>query len=73
MNNKVNKYDMASTYPDLEYIRQQCILLISRHPEIAYCSKATIFRKALEEGEITEDQYNAAKKYYGKLWTYVGD
>ena len=70
---KINKYDINSIYPDPHYIRQQCILLISKHPEIAYCSRATIFQKALEDGEITEAQYNAAKEYYGKLWEYVCD
>lgn len=36
-------------------------------------SRATIFMEALNKGEITNDIYYQAKKFYGTLWNYVGD
>ena len=31
------------------------------------------FGKALDDGLITKEDYDEARKYYGKLWDYVGD
>lgn len=31
------------------------------------------FGKALDDGLITEEDYDEAQKYYGNLWNYVGD
>lgn len=31
------------------------------------------FRHALKDGLITEEEYNEAARYFGKLWNYVGD
>lgn len=36
-------------------------------------SRAEAFGRARSEGLIDEDTYRAAKKYYKKLWSYVGD
>lgn len=47
--------------------------LESLYPEAGYASRATIFRVALNDGIITEDEYDRARSYYGRLWTYTGD
>lgn len=39
----------------------------------AWGSKATLYGKALSEKTITRDEYNEARKYYGKMWNYAGD
>ena len=31
------------------------------------------FRYALNDGLITEEEYNEAREYFGKLWNYTGD
>lgn len=36
----------------------------ARYPEYDY---------ALRHGLITQEQYDAAKRYYGRLWNYAGD
>lgn len=36
-------------------------------------SRSTAFTHALNDGIIDRDTYNAAYKYYGNLWNYVGD
>ena len=36
-------------------------------------SDAEAFGCALSEGLIDQDTYDAAEKYYGRLWNYVGD
>ena len=36
-------------------------------------SDAEAFGCALREGLIDQDTYDAAEKYYGRLWCYVGD
>jgi hypothetical protein len=36
-------------------------------------SRRVYFRSALTAGIITRDEYDVAEKYYGNLWTYVGD
>lgn len=43
------------------------------YPDGGYVSRATIFRYALNDGKITEDVYNQAREYYGRLWNYTGD
>lgn len=36
-------------------------------------SRAEAFSKALNDELISEETYQAARKYYGPLWFYVGD
>ena len=36
-------------------------------------SAAEAFGHALADGLIDEDTYDAAHKYYGRMWCYVGD
>lgn len=36
----------------------------SRYPEYGY---------ALQHGLITQEQHDAAKRWYGNLWNYAGD
>lgn len=38
-----------------------------------YSSRMTFFKNAFHAGVITEGQYEESKKYYGRLWDYVGD
>ena len=47
--------------------------LESEDPEGGYASRSTIFRKACQNGKITEDVCMQAREYYGSLWNYVGD
>lgn len=41
--------------------------------EYNYNSRRVYFGSALKAGVITSDEYNEAEKFYGNLWTYVGD
>lgn len=36
-------------------------------------SREESFRHAVDEGLIDEETYDAARKYFGSLWDYVGD
>ncbi len=36
-------------------------------------SRSSAFGHALDDGLITQDIYDLACEYYGKLWNYVGD
>ena len=47
--------------------------LESLYPEAGYASRATIFRMALNDEIITEEEYDRARSYYGRLWNYTGD
>ena len=43
------------------------------NPYPVQMSRASAFGHALDEGLIDEQTYQFARKYYGKLWNYVGD
>ena len=43
------------------------------NPYPVQMSRAEAFGKALGEGLICKDVYDAAHEYYGNLWCYVGD
>lgn len=43
------------------------------NPYPVQMSRASAFRYALRDGLIDQDTYIAARRYYGKLWDYVGD
>lgn len=47
--------------------------LEAEDPEGGYCSRASVFMKALNAGKITVETVKEAKAYYGSLWNYVGD
>ena len=36
-------------------------------------SRAEAFRRAKEDGLISEEDYRKARIYFGNLWFYVGD
>jgi hypothetical protein len=36
-------------------------------------SYSSLFGTALNHGEITQEDYDKAKSYYGRLWDYAGD
>lgn len=55
--------DISKLYQKLE----------GEYPDGGYVSRAAIFNRALNEGKITEEVWNKAREYYGKLWNYVGD
>ena len=54
-------------------IRKLCNELEDSYPDGGYISRAGLFYRALNEGKISIEVVEAARKYYGKLWTYVGD
>lgn len=43
------------------------------NPYPVQMSREEAFRRALLDGLITKEVYDAARKYYKKLWNYVGD
>lgn len=43
------------------------------NPYPVQMSRASAFRMALCDQLINQDTYDAAFKYYGNLWNYVGD
>lgn len=55
----------------IETIRSNLELLFPH--EAHYGSISSLFGKGLENGVVTSEEYEQAKRYYGKLWRYVGD
>lgn len=48
--------------------------LEGEYPITASCSsRRTLWGKGLQAGLVTQDLYDSASKYYGKLWNYAGD
>ena len=43
------------------------------NPYPVQMSRESAFGHALRDGLITEDLYDAARRYYKRLWDYVGD
>ena len=43
------------------------------NPYPVQMSRESAFGHALRDGLITEDLYDAARRYYKRLWSYVGD
>ena len=43
------------------------------NPYPVQMSRAAAFENARKDGLITDQQYNMARWYFGKLWFYVGD
>ena len=41
--------------------------------EYDYCSTESLYFRALNDGKITRETFDAAEKYYGIMWDYVGD
>ncbi len=41
--------------------------------EYWYCSNMSLYSRALHDGKITRETFNAAESYYGNGWDYVGD
>ena len=43
------------------------------NPYPVQMSRAEAFKKARNDGLITDKEYAEAREYYGNLWTYTGD
>lgn len=56
-----------------EEIRKLTNTLESMYPDGGYVSRQTIYQHGLDDGIITQNEYNEAKNFYGSLWNYVGD
>lgn len=54
-------------------IRELTRKLEDEYSDGGYVSRATIFNRALNEGKISQEVVEAAREFYGRLWTYVGD
>lgn len=39
----------------------------------AYWSRSSMYAAALNDKVISQSEYDEARKFYGKLWFYVGD
>lgn len=48
--------------------------LTDKYPFSAdYESRASLYGQALNDKVISQSEYDDARKFYGKLWFYVGD
>lgn len=47
--------------------------LCGLYPHESFGSYASVFLRALNDSVITDEEFDMAKKYYGKLWNYSGD
>lgn len=47
--------------------------LISMYPDGDYVSRQAIYQCGLNDGIVTRNEYDEAKRFYGSLWNYVGD
>lgn len=56
-----------------EEIRKLTNTLESMYSDGGYVSRQTIYQHGLNDGIITQNEYNEAKNFYGSLWNYVGD
>ena len=43
------------------------------NPYPVQMSRAEAFRKARNDGLITDEEYSEAQEIYGRLWNYTGD
>lgn len=41
--------------------------------EANYGSRCSLWLCALNDGVVSREEYEGARDYYGRLWTYVGD
>lgn len=41
--------------------------------EYAYGSKCSLWQKGLEKNLVTQQLFEEAQRYYGRLWNYTGD
>ena len=57
-----------------ELIEEKKKELEEKYPiEAMYNSRQTLWARGLDDGIVDIELYNKASKYYGSLWTYVGD
>ena len=57
--------------PDYGKMYQEFEKKYNKYP--VQMSRSEAFRHALDDGLITKEIYDGARKYYGELWYYVGD
>jgi hypothetical protein len=41
--------------------------------EANYCSRCSLWQCGFKDGLVSNELYNAARKYYDRLWNYTGD
>jgi hypothetical protein len=59
---------------EIQLIDQTRNKLEEKYPiESNYGSRCSLWSQGLRDGLISTELYNIAKRYYGNLWTYVGD
>jgi hypothetical protein len=57
-----------------QLIRDKARILAQHFPTTAnYESRCSLWKCGLQKGLVSEELYSMAEKYYGSLWTYVGD
>jgi hypothetical protein len=57
-----------------EEIRKMTSELAKLYPiEYNYGSKCSLYQIGINAGIVTEEEYNAARDFYGRLWDYTGD
>jgi hypothetical protein len=55
-------------------IRRKTNELADLYPmEANYSSRCSLWSCGLQAGNVTEELFDAAHQYYGRLWNYVGD
>lgn len=64
MEEMAKNYDFDKMYREFEFLY---------NPYPVQMSRQEAFRNALNDGKIDKETYDAARKYYGTLWNYVGD
>jgi hypothetical protein len=76
-NDKISKMKGENTMFDYEVskmVKEKEKELTLKHPmEATYNSKQTLWSCGLNDGIVSETQYDSAKKHYGDIWNYCGD
>ena len=76
MKNKPNLYFMevkSMAKSSIEWMELYKKFEDKYNPYPVQMSRAEAFRKAKNDGLITDEEYNEARKFYGNLWFYTGD
>lgn len=54
-------------------IRKMYNKLCDLYPHESFGSRSSVFIRALRNNMVTEEEFEAAREYYGSLWNYCGD
>jgi radical SAM superfamily enzyme YgiQ (UPF0313 family) len=61
-------------YDEYKTIKKTARELSDKYPiEANYGSRCSLWQCGLRDGSVSKELFEAARRYYGKLWTYVGD